>query len=209
MTKIIVTLALMICSVVFGQTSYEKGMQKAFELWQNGKSTEAVALFERVAAAEKNQWLPNYYIALVNTTMAFQSKDKAQVEALLNKAQTVLSLELQKQPNHPELLVMQGMIYTAWISSDPMTQGMKLSGKATEVYTKAEMIAKDNPRVLLCKTEFEMGSAQFFGTDIKPLCEKAAKAVELFANFSPETPFHPQWGLDRAKSLVESCNRNQ
>lgn len=208
MTKIIVTLALMICSFVFGQSSYEQGMQKAFGLWKEGQTTEASALFERIAAAEKNQWLPNYYIALVNTTMAFQSKDKAQVEALLNKAQTVLNLELQKQPNHPELLVMQGMIYTAWISSDPMTYGMKLSGKATEVYTKAEMIAKDNPRVVLCKTEFEMGSAQFFGTDIKPLCEKAAKAVELFANFNPETAFHPNWGLDRAKSLVEACNRN-
>lgn len=208
MTKIIVTLALMICSFVFGQSSYEQGMQKAFGLWKEGQTTEASALFERIAAAEKNQWLPNYYIALINTSSAFQTKDKAQVEAMLNKAQSVLTVELQKQPNHPELLVMQGMIYTAWISSDPMTYGMKLSGKTTEVYTKAEMIAKDNPRVVLCKTEFEMGSAQFFGTDIKPLCEKAVKAVELFAIFNPETPFHPNWGLDRAKALVETCNRN-
>lgn len=94
MTKIIVTLALMICSFVFGQASFEQGMQKAFELWQNGKST--------VAAVLMNVW------------------------------------QLSK----------------------------------------------------------------------KPLCEKAVNAVELFANFNPETAFHPNWGLDRAKSLVEACNRN-
>jgi hypothetical protein len=32
-------------------------------------------LFERIAAAEPSKWLPNYYVALVNTT-AFWNKDK-------------------------------------------------------------------------------------------------------------------------------------
>jgi hypothetical protein len=208
MKKIIILLAIFLSISGFAQSQFEKGMQSAFSLWQQGKNSEASALFERIAAAEKDKWLPNYYVALVNATEAFRTKDKAQVDAILKKAQTALDAEIKKQPNHPELLVMQAMIHTAWISVDPMTNGMKLSGTIMEIYSKAEAIAPENPRVVLSKTEFEMGSAKFFGTDTKPLCVKAEKAVELFANFKPESGFHPNWGADRAKAIVEGCNKN-
>ncbi|WP_321540779.1 hypothetical protein [Flavobacterium piscinae] len=49
------------------------------------KNTEASAMFERIASAEKESWLPNYYVALVNTTTAFATKDKEQMNALLSK----------------------------------------------------------------------------------------------------------------------------
>jgi hypothetical protein len=205
MKHLIVLLLATISFSTFGQSAYEKGMQSAMGLWSEGKNSEAVAMFERIAAAEKDNWLPNYYVALVSTTTAFATKDKTQVDALLKKAQAALDVELLKQANHPELLVMQAMIHTAWIAFDPMTYGMKLSGTVMEIYGKAESIAPKNPRVVLSKTEFEMGSAKFFGTDTKPLCAKAEKAIELFATFKPESGFHPNWGLDRAQSMVAAC----
>lgn len=205
MKHLIVLLLGTISFSTFGQSAYEKGMQSAMGLWSEGKNSEAVAMFERIAAAEKDHWLPNYYVALVSTTTAFATKDKTQVDALLKKAQAALDVELKKQANHPELLVMQAMIHTAWIAFDPMTNGMKLSGTVMEIYGKAEDIAPQNPRVLLSKTEFEMGSAKFFGTDTKPLCARAEKAIELFATFKPESAFYPNWGLDRAKSILASC----
>jgi hypothetical protein len=205
MTKMITALLLLVYSTLFGQTAYEQGMQNALGLWSEGKTEESVALFERIAAAEKDNWLPNYYVALVNTTTAFNTPDKIQMNALLNKAQSALDVEVNKQPNHPELLVMQAMIHTAWIVFDPSTNGMKLSGKVMELYAKAETIAPENPRVVLSKTEFEMGSARYFGTDVKPLCAKVEKAIELFASFKPETAFHPNWGLDRAQGILADC----
>lgn len=205
MKHLIVLLFVTISLSTFGQSAYEKGMQSAMGLWSEGKNSEAVAMFERIAAAEKDNWLPNYYVAFVNTTTAFRTKDKTQMDALLKKAQAALDIELNKLPNHPELLVMQAMIHTAWIAFDPMTNGMKLSGTVMEIYGKAEAIAPENPRVVLGKTEFELGSAKFFGTDTKPLCAKAEKAIELFATFKPESAFHPNWGLDRAQSMVAAC----
>lgn len=205
MKHLIVVLFVTIGLSTFGQSAYEKGMQSAMGLWSEGKNSEAVAMFERIAAAEKDNWLPNYYVAFVNTTTAFRTKDKTQMDALLKKAQSALDIELNKLPNHPELLVMQAMIHTAWIAFDPMTNGMKLSGTVMEIYGKAEAIAPENPRVVLGKTEFELGSAKFFGTDTKPLCAKAEKAIELFATFKPESAFHPNWGLDRAQSMVAAC----
>lgn len=207
MTKIIVTIVLLVTSQLFSQGQFEQGMGKAFALWGEGKNTEASAMFERIASAEKDNWLPNYYVALVNTTTAFATKDKDQVNALLTKAQSALDVELNKYPNNAELLVMQAMIHTAWIAFDPMTNGMKLSGKVMEIYAKAEQIEPNNPRVVFSKAEFEMGSARFFGTDTKPICARIEKSIELFATFKPQTVFHPKWGLERAQEAAKECKQ--
>jgi hypothetical protein len=45
----------------------------------------------------------------------------------LTKAQNALDVELIKTPNNAELIVLQAMIHTAWITFDPMTNGQKLS----------------------------------------------------------------------------------
>ena len=205
MTKIITFIAVLVCGLVSAQTNYETGMAKGMQLWSEGKNTEASAVFERIASVEKENWLPNYYVALVKTTTAFETKDKDKVSNLLAKAQNVMDKEIALNPENAELLVLQAMIHTAWIVFDPMTNGMKLSGKVMELYGKAEEIAPNNPRVVLNKAEFEIGSAQFFGTDIQPLCAQIAKSIELFATFKPETAFSPNWGLERAQEAAKNC----
>ena len=205
MIKIITTITFFICSLVSAQGQFEQGMGKAFQLWGEGKSTEASDLFERIASAEKASWLPNYYVALVNTTTAFRTKDKEQMNLLLSKAQKALDAEMDKNPNNAELLVMQAMIHTAWIAFDPMTNGQKLSGTVMDLYGKAQAIAPENPRVVFCKAEFEIGGAKFWGTDTKPMCAQIEKAIGLFATFKPETPFSPKWGLERALEAQKNC----
>ena len=205
MTKIITAFTLFICSLAFSQTQYEQGMGKAFGLWKEGKNTEAVANFERIASVEKNNWLPNYYVSFISTLEAFGTKDKDKLPALLAKSQEALDNAELVSPNNPELLVLQSMIYTAWIVSDPMTNGMKYSGLAMENYEKALAIAPNNPRVVFSKAEFEIGGAAYWGTDTKPMCEQISKSIELFANFKPETPFSPNWGLDRAQQKLKEC----
>lgn len=214
MKKLILVLAIVISSFAQAQQSkqpqkapgqFEQGMGSAFKLWGEGKNAEASAMFERIAAAEPNSWLPNYYVALVNTTTAFGTTDKEKMSALLTKAQSALDIEIAKTPNNAELLVMQAMIHTAWIVFDPMTNGMKLSGTVMELYTKAQMLAPNNPRVVFCKAEFEIGGAKYFGTDITPSCKEVERAIGLFATFKPETPFSPKWGLDRAQETLKNC----
>jgi hypothetical protein len=180
-------------------------MGKALQLSGEGKNTEASAIFERIAAAKKNSWLPNYYVAFVNTTTAFNTKDAAQMSLLLTKAQNAIDIEMIKNPNNAELLIVQAMIHTAYIASDPMTNGAKLSPIVMQLYSKALAIAPENPRAIFGKAEFEIGSAQFWGTDTKPMCAQIEKAIGLFATFKPETPFSPKWGLERAQAELKKC----
>lgn len=205
MTKIITAIALFIFSLVSAQGQFEQGMGKAFGLWKEGKNTEASDLFERIAAAEKDSWLPNYYVALVNTTTAFATKDKSQMDVLLNKAQSALDVEMAKDQNNAELLVMQAMIHTAWVAFDPMTNGQKLSGKVMELYGKAQAIAPENPRVVFGKAEFGIGGAKWTGANVQELCKEVDRSIQLFATFKPETPFSPKWGLDRALEAQKNC----
>ena len=206
MIRLFTALAILVCGIITAQTKYETGMEKAFALWSEDKPTEAVALFERIGAAEKDNWLPYYYIALANTTEAFTTKDKEKVTALLNKAQEAQDKATMLSPDNAELLVMQAMIHTAWIAYDPMTNGMKLSGIVTQIYEKALKLAPENPRVVFCSAEFELGGAKYFGTDTAPICEQIKKSLTLFENFKPESPFHPKWGYDRAKNIAATCN---
>ena len=205
MLKIITTIAFFICSLLSAQTQFEQGMGKAFALWGEGKNTEASAMFERIAAAEKNSYLPNYYVALINTTAAFTEKDKAKLELMLTKAQDVLDVEMIKDQNNAELYVMQALIYTAWVVADPMTNGQKYSVKVMEAYAKAKAIDPNNPRAVFGEADYQLGGAKWTGVDTKPLCVQIDKAVELFATFKPATPFSPKWGLDRALEAQKNC----
>ena len=205
MTRIITAFTFFICSLLTAQTQYELGMGKALGLWKEGKSTEATAVFERIASAEKDNWLPNYYIALINTTDAFNPANKDKIAVLLAKANAALDIELAKNPNNAELLVVQAMAKTALLASDPMTYGMTLSPKIAQIYMQASLIAPENPRVVYCKAEFEIGSAAFWGTNTKPMCDEIRRSIPLFENEKPATPFSPKWGKERVDVLLKSC----
>lgn len=197
----------MVAGTITAQTKYEAGMQKAFTLWGENKPVEASAMFERIAAVEKDNWLPNYYVAFINTIEAFQTKDKEKLSGLLTKAQAAQDAAMLISPDNAELLVSQCLIYTAWIVYDPMTNGMKYSAKANELYAKALALAPNNPRVVFSKAEFEIGGAAYFGQDTTPMCKEIERSIGLFATFKPESPFHPKWGLDRAQEKVKECNK--
>lgn len=205
MEKVLIILALAISGLIQGQQNYEQGMEEAFQLWEEGKNEEATALFEMAASEGKENWLPNYYIALVNTTSAFNTRDYNKLSDLLKIAQTSLDIELVENPNNVELLVMQAMIHTAWIAFDPMSYGQKLSPSVMKLYAKAEAIAPNNPRLILSKAQFEIGTAQFFGSDIKPICTKIERSLELFDNFKAETKYSPRWGKDQAIAILNNC----
>lgn len=207
MKTVITTFVFFICSLLSAQTQqFEQGMGKAMQLWGTGKSTEAIASFERIASVEKTNWLPNYYIAFIGTINAFGTKDKEKATALINRSQQAIDDASLISPNNPEIMVVQAMLYTAILVQDPMTNGQKYSALAMEQYNKALAIDPNNPRAIFSKAEFEMGGAKYWGTDIKPMCAQVAKSIELFAKFKPETPFHPSWGADRAKeTLATTC----
>lgn len=206
MQKLGLLLAFIISNILGAQSNYEQGMQQAFELWATNP-TEAANLFERIAQVETNNWLPAYYAAQANIGQAFTEKDKDRLSALLSKAQDLVNDATAISKDNPDIMILQALVHTAWIASDGMTYGPTLSPKVAAIYNQALQIAPDNPRVIFSKAEWDMGSAQFFGQDIKPYCKDVERALELFATFKPESTFHPNWGKERAEQVLTACNK--
>ncbi|WP_298534580.1 hypothetical protein [uncultured Algibacter sp.] len=207
MKHLIIISTLLISVCLNAQTSYEKGMQKAFGLWQSNESAEASNLFERIASAESDNWLPLYYAAQINITLSFGERDKEKLSQKLSKAQDLINDATAISKNNSEIMVLQALLHTAWVAFDGATYGMSLSPKVVGLYTKASLIDPNNPRVVYCKAEWDMGSAKYFGQDTAPFCKDLERSIELFANFKPETPFHPNWGKERATEIFETCEK--
>ncbi|MHA7864582.1 hypothetical protein [Flagellimonas marinaquae] len=207
MKKLLLAAFLFALSYANAQDRYATGMEKAFALWEEQKMMEASHLFERIATAEPDKWLPYYYVSQINTMISFGETDEAKLSNQLEKAKEFLDVAKAISPNNPELLIQEALINTAWIAFDGATYGMTLSPKNAQLYQKALEIAPKNPRVILSKAEWDMGSARYFGKDITPYCKDVERALELFATFNSEIPFYPTWGEERAKEVLENCGK--
>ena len=148
MEKVFLFIGLFFALNATSQSNYEKGMQQAFALWDEEKLTEASQLFERIAAAEKENWLPPFYAAYIEILGSFGIKDETILNAKLTKAQKLLDYATSISENNPEIIITQALLNTAYIAFDGQRYGMTMSGKNSQLYAKALQIAPKNPRVI-------------------------------------------------------------
>ncbi len=206
MKKNITFFTLLVVLTISAQSKYETGMQKAFDLWKNNKTTEASQLFERITNAKKTEWLPPYYVATIEIITSFGLKDGAILDNKLKKAQQFLDKASTISPNNPEITITQALLNTAYIAFDGQKYGMTLSVKNNSLYQEALKMAPNNPRVILSKAEWDMGSAQFFGQSIEPYCKDVQKTIPLFEK-EKLPQFYPSNGINRAKEVLKKCKK--
>ena len=207
MKKIILLIVVLVSTNSVAQSKYEQGMAKAFELWGQQKTSEACQLFERITKAEPEEWLPPYYVATLEILGSFGIKDEATLNSKLKKAQEFLDIAKSLSPNNPEIIINQALLNTAYIAFDGQKYGMTLSGKNAALYSEALKIAPENPRVVLGKAEWDMGSARFFNQSIEPYCKDVEKSIELFDK--EELPkFYPMYGKERAQQVLKQCKKS-
>ena len=207
MKKITLLLGLILSFNVTAQTQYEKGMDKAFSLWKSQKNTAAVQLFERIAGAEKENWLPSYYAATILIIDGFSIRDESALKAHLNKAQALLDQASAISERNPEILITQAMLHTVYVAFDGQKYGMTLSPKNSQLYSKALAIAPNNPRVVLAKAQWDMGSARFFGQSTAPFCKEIKRSMTLFQKEEKRAMYHPFGGIERAQEAMKECGK--
>lgn len=208
MKKIIAVLVLTISFNIQAQTPYEKGMQSAFDLWEKEKLVEASNLFERIASVEKDNWLPPFYAGYTLVLSSFGLKDEATLKLKLDKAKSLLERAESLSPKNPDIMIAQALHNTAYINFDGQKYGMTMSSKNASIYNEALEIAPNNPRVILAKAEWDMGSARFFKKSTEPYCKDVERALDLFkSKEEPEVKFYPSWGEERAEQILEQCRK--
>ena len=186
---------------------YQKAMQQNIAVLDTSRSIEGwtnlANSFQRIADAEKTQWLPYYYAAYAQVNAGYflansiggmgGFADKTdpyadQAEKLLLKAE-----ELGK-PN-AETQCVRKMIATLRMMADPMNRFQAQGSIAAEALETAKKMSPDNPRPLILEAQDKMFTPEQYGgskQEAKVLFEEAKKK---FSVFKPESALHPNWGL--------------
>ena len=181
-------------------------MTGALEQMKTAKTPEenaaVAAKFERIGDAEKTQWLPYYYAALIKARIAFEAKDKDkaadEATALLDKAEAL-------EKNNSEIFCVRATICYGHMMVDPMNRWMQYGAEATKNLEASKKADATNPRPVLLQANSLKNTPEQFGggcATAKPVAEKAAK---LLADFKPASPLHPNWGKEMADQILESC----
>ena len=211
MKKILVfASALLVLSAASAQSEkYIKAMQenvsKLDDIHTAQGWTETGNNFQRIADAEKTQWLPFYYVALSNVMAGYMqgtvngSPNASVTDPLADKAEAALNKAESLTKSNSEIFIVKKMIATLRFSADPMTRWQTYGPQAAEALQQAKALNPENPRVYLLEAQDKFYTPEQFGgskAEAKTLFDESAKRFE---SFKPESPIHPQWGLSQVK----------
>jgi tetratricopeptide (TPR) repeat protein len=168
--------------------------------------------FQRIADAEKTQWLPYYYASLsqvmsgymVNNGQAAMNSDKTDPKA--DKAEELLSKAEAISKDNSEIYIVKKMIATLRMMADPQSRYQTYGPAAAEALAKAKELNPNNPRVYMLEGQDKFFTPEQFGgskTEAKALFEEAMKK---FDEFKPESSISPKWGLHSTRYLYSQCN---
>lgn len=163
--------------------------------------------FQRIADAEKNQWLPYYYAALANVSAAYmmsmgQMGMADKTDPIADKAETLLNKADELSKDNSEIYCVKKMIASLRLIGDPQNRYMTFGPAAEEALATAKSLNPANPRVTLLEAQDKLFTPEQFGgskTEAKALLEEAVKKFEAF---KPESTIHPTWGLRRAQYFL-------
>lgn len=159
--------------------------------------------FERIANAEKEEWLPNYYAAYALAMKAYFVKDLKEVDPACDKADALLTnAEILSQKN-VEIAALKSMILTARMRVDG-SRGMTMGPRASKILQEAIRQSPDNnPRVLLQMAQMIYYTPPAFGGGKDAGVEILKKSVAAYDSFKPATDLDPNWGKAYAVGLLQ------
>lgn len=205
MKTLITIITMLSLHFAFGQSTYEKGMTQAFELWKEKKTDAAANLFERIARAKKENWIPFYYAAQVHITASFNTKNAKEIESRLTKAQDLVNEVKTFSDTNAEFLILEAMLNTAYVVYNPSVYGMTHSPKVDKLYLQAKQLEPENPRAILYHAEWQMEAAKFWGKNPQAFCPEVEKAILYFEKESSDIPFYPNWGINQIERIQANC----
>ena len=120
-------LTLSMVAVYSQSEKYVKAMEKNIglldEAMQKNNFPELANNFERIAEAEKTQWLPYYYASYCYVMNAFTNEDKSKTDGVADKAEELIKkAEELAGGENSETCVIKSMIASAHMIVDPMTR---------------------------------------------------------------------------------------
>ena len=212
MKKLLIALVLVSASILsYSQSEkYIGAMQKNLSAidtsFKNPPSLLTLANnFERIANAEKTQWLPYYYAAFCQINYGFMEQDKDKVDAIADKATDLISKADSLMPNNSEISCIKSMIASCHMMVNPMQRYMEYGPESGSNLEKAIQQDAANPRPYYLKGQALKYTPEQFGGGCKTAKPQLQTAFEKYAAFKPASPMHPTWGKSQVDALLKDC----
>ena len=208
MKKILLTpVMLLMLTFAFGQSEkYTKAMEPLVAAIDTTISRDELAplanSFERIADAEKTQWLPFYYAALAyiksgyTFTMDGGFGDKSgDIDPLADKADKLLKKADDLSKDNSEIWVARKMLATLRLMGNPMSRYQEYGPIAAAALETAKKLNPENPRVYLLEGQDLFFTPEQFGGDKNEAKKRFETSLNKFQTSKPGSSITPNWGL--------------
>ena len=203
----------LITSTVFAQSSsrFEQALQTSIQELNGAKSVDALQqvanTLERISQAEKEEWLPAYYLGFTYLQIAERSKKK-EAGRYLELSQQQLDKLLELAPKNSEVHTLQGYKYMLFVAAEPANRGAEYTPRTLEAFQRAIALNANNPRAFLLMGQMQLGMAKFFGSSNAEACGLLQRAGQLFEQ-EKEDALLPRWGKEAAVATARMCQDPQ
>ena len=169
--------------------------------------SELANSFERIADAEKSQWLPYYYASYCQVMTSFMQQDKSKTDGIADKAeQLIKKAEEINGGENSETCVIKSMIASSHLMVDPQNRWMQYGPISDMNISKAKQLDPANPRPIYLEGQSKFYTPEQFGGGKPQAKELFQKALQMFTQFKPSSELHPTWGKAATNYFLSQCN---
>ena len=161
--------------------------------------------FERIALAEKSQWLAYYYAAFCQVNYTYMEQDKSKVDAIADKATWLINKADSLQPENSEISCIRSMIASSHMMVNPMQRYMQYGPESSSQLEKAMQQDATNPRPYYLKGQGLKYTPEQFGGGCKTAAPVLQTALEKYSSFKPASDIAPNWGKQRTEMMLNEC----
>ncbi len=161
--------------------------------------------FERIATAEKNQWLAYYYAAYCQVNYTYREQDKSKIDAIADKATMLIDKADSLQPNNSEISCLKSMIASAHMMVNPMQRYMEYGPESASYIDAAMQQDPTNPRPEFLKGQGLKYTPEQFGGGCATAKPVLQSSLDKYNKFKPASELHPNWGKQRVELLLSEC----
>lgn len=192
---------------------YTKAMKANIAVLDTTRSTEELTnlanTFERIAVAEKTQWLPYYYAALADMNSAYAyfsdpavTNKTEKLDPLADKAEVLINKADELSKDNSEIYVIKKMIATIRMMADPMSRYMTYAPVAAQALETAKKLEPENPRVYILEAEDKYFTPEQYGGSKAEAKQLFETALKKFDTFKLQSDIDPHWGRDEANHFL-------
>ena len=161
--------------------------------------------FERIAAAEKTQWLPYYYAAFCQVNYGFMLQDKDKIDSYADKASLLIAKADSLSPNNSEISCIKSMIASCHLMVNPQQRWQEYGAESNSNIQDAMKQDSTNPRPYFLKGQGLKYTPEAFGGGCKTAKPILETAKAKYDTFKPANEISPVWGKEFVAKLIQDC----